>query len=102
VRRNPARIATFLRRALSRLAATVLITSILLPFTAPFKTYELTSSRKDQSGDQFYKDKLSDDKVVVGGDRGVAPAALTVVAATEPSAADQIIAHRILVTVLRI
>jgi hypothetical protein len=79
-----------------------LITNILLPFTAPFRTYDLTPSSNQRAGDTLFKDKLdSDDKVALGDDRPIlAPAWAPVVHASV--AANQVTARRVIVTVLRI
>jgi hypothetical protein len=78
-----------------------LITNILLPFTAPFRTYDLTPS-SNQAGDTLLKDKLdSDDKVALGNDRPILAPAWAPVVHTSV-AANQVTSCRVIVTVLRI
>src|ERR1700759_2245679 len=59
-RKRPLAIA-----AIQKIAALTLLALILLPFTAPFKTYALSASRSQHSDDQLVKDKLGDDKKLV-------------------------------------
>ena len=69
MRRKP-RACRFIRRcshALSRLSALSLIVLILLPFTAPFPTFQL----EGQSGSQPYDESLRDVKDKVSSDAQV-------------------------------
>jgi hypothetical protein len=90
------------RLAITKIAALTLIALILLPFTAPFKTYALSTPRSQHSDDQFVKDKLgSDDTLVEPSQRGPVPAALTLVV-SPPSLTNQIEQPHLHFAVLRI
>jgi hypothetical protein len=47
---------------ISKICALWLVTLILLPFTAPFKTYELGNAASDRSHDWLPKDKTDSDE----------------------------------------
>ncbi len=69
-------------RAVSKISALTIVTLVLLPFTAPFKTYDLAGARNDSSQDGLPKDQIdSDDKVVGPSDESFVPPVLNVVVA---------------------
>jgi hypothetical protein len=60
------RIISLPRLTISRICALWLITLILLPFTAPFKSYDLANSTSDRSHDGLPKDKTDSEQKVAG------------------------------------
>lgn len=54
------------RHAISRVCALWLVGLILVPFTAPFKTYDLFGSDTGHSHNGLVKDKIGSDEKVVG------------------------------------
>ena len=69
------------RDAFSKICALWVVSLILIPFTAPFKTYELASSRTDHgSHDGLPKDKIAtDEKAVSQSDHSRVPPTLDIV-----------------------
>jgi len=99
--RTICRFVVLRRHLVSRLAAVSLVTLILLPFTAPFATYQPASS-SSHSLDGIPKEKTgSDDKLIVPSQASVF---LTVRLLVTPSAdtESQLQAHPRHRTVLRI
>jgi hypothetical protein len=73
------RCRRMLQLAVAKIAAVTLIALILLPFTAPFKTYALSTRRSQHSDDQLVKDKLGyDEKLVEPSEQLHAPVTVTV------------------------
>jgi len=73
-----------------KIAASVLLALILLPFTAPFKTYALTTPRSQNSDDQLVKDKLGyDETLLEPSQRCHVPVALDVLV-TPPTLRNQV------------
>ena len=90
------------RLAISKIAAVTLLALILLPFTAPFKTYEL-SSPQDQSFDQLVKAKFgADDKLVGVTESSPIPQALNIVVSSAPRLINQVDQPQVHSTVLRL
>jgi hypothetical protein len=90
------------RLALAKVAALMLLALILLPFTAPFKTYAFSATRSQHSDDQLVNDKLGDDeKLVESSERWHAPRALNVLV-SPPILRDQVQQPQLHSTVLRI
>jgi len=81
-RRRRARTISSLREhTISKIFALVFLALILVPFTAPFRTFELASSHSDRSHDGLPKDKVgSDEKLAALPAASVGPQALTIVA----------------------
>jgi hypothetical protein len=90
------------RLAVAKIAALMLLALILLPFTAPFKTYALSVPSRQHSDDQLVKDKLGDDeKLVEPPERWHVPAALNVLV-SPPTFRNQIEQPQLHSAVLRI
>ena len=87
----------------SKVCALSIITLVLIPFTAPFKTYELSGSRSDHAHDGLPKDKIdSDEKLVdLSGDSLTAPA-LNIFPVEPPTRPKQIGERQLQTTILRI
>jgi hypothetical protein len=91
------------RHAISRICAVWLMTLIILPFTAPFASYDLAHPGNHSSHDGLVKEKTASDKEVVAPPRLiVGPPALTVLAMA-PTFPDSRYAERpLLFAVLRV
>jgi len=90
------------RIAAEKIAALVLLGLILLPFTAPFKTYALSTPRSQHSDDQLVKDKLGyDETLVEPAQRCHVPAVLNVLV-SPPTLRNQIEQPPLRSAVLRI
>jgi hypothetical protein len=99
------RFVTDLRgHAVARISALLLLTLILLPFTAPFKTYDLAGTRSDtSSSDGLAKAKVSaDDKLVSLSEDSLVPPTLHFVAYTPPTLVSQTDERPIRSVILRI
>ena len=57
---------TLRRSAIAKIAALLLVALSLLPFSAPFKTFDLGSSHSDGSHDGLPKDKVDSDEQLAG------------------------------------
>jgi hypothetical protein len=68
------------RRTISKISALCLVALGLLPFTAPFKTFDFASSRSDGSHDSLPKDKVDpDEQLASPPDESLIPPHLTIV-----------------------
>ena len=92
------------RHAFSKICTLWIVSLILLPFTAPCKTYELASSRTDHgSHDGLPKDKIAtDEKAVSQSDHSRVPPALDIIVDNPFTRPHPIEAPRLQPTVLRL
>ncbi len=91
------------QRAILRMFALWLITLILLPFTAPFATFDLDHSDGQSSHDWLAKDKTdSDEKVVAQPELTAGPPALNIVAVSFAVPDTQYEERPLLLTPLRV
>jgi hypothetical protein len=105
VRRCPgARTIADLRgHRISKICALFFLTLILIPFTAPFKTFELAGAHNEHSSDGLPKDKIgSDEKLTAPSDSSRIPPALESVIVKAFDRCSQVEDHPILVTILRL
>jgi hypothetical protein len=78
--RSAKTIISLRRHRISRICAVWLVTLILLPFTAPFKTYDLGNSASDHPLEWLLKDNTdSDDKLAPPSDWFLIRPALNIV-----------------------
>ena len=92
-----------LRRTISKICALWLVTLILLPFTAPFKTYELGNGASDRSHDWLPKDKTdSDDKLTAPSTWVLLSPALNGLIVKHFARLGQIEEHHLQYTILRL
>jgi hypothetical protein len=91
------------RHAIAEICALWLVTLILTPCTAPFKTYDLAKSQSDHSYDGLPKDKVgSDDKLANLSDESPTPPVLDIVRVKPFVSPNQIEEHRLRTTILRV
>jgi hypothetical protein len=91
------------RHTISRICALWLITLILLPFTAPFKSYDLGNSTSDRSHDGLPKDKTdSDQKVAAPSDWFLFPPARNIIVVKHFARVSPVKEHQLQSTVLRL
>lgn len=101
-RRKRTRIA-LRRRAIAKIAALFLVALSVLPFSAPFKTFDFASSHSDGSHDGLPKDKVdSDEQLASPPDDSLIPAHLTIVAVAPFVRPSQLEEHPFAATVLRL
>jgi hypothetical protein len=101
--RKGRRLISLRRHLISRVCALLIITLVLIPFTAPFKTYGLTGPPSGHAHDGLPKHKIDAGEKLVGvaNESLVAPASNVVV--LEPSTRrNQIEERQLQVTILRI
>jgi len=90
------------RHAISRICSLWLIALILIPFTAPFRTFDLAGSTS-HSYDGLPKDKVdSDDKLAALGDTTLPLPSRDVIVATPFVRVSQLQGDPLQVTVLRL
>jgi hypothetical protein len=102
-RRKGRRLRSLRRHLIARVSALFIITLVLLPFTAPFKTYVLAGPSSGHAHDGLPKHKIDSDEKLVGvsNESLVAPAPNIV--GLEPSTRrGQIEERRLHATILRI
>jgi hypothetical protein len=91
------------RHTISRVCALCLVALILLPFTAPFKTYDLFGSDTGHWHDGLVKDKIdSNEKVVGPADERPVPPFLNAIVFESFSSTNQIEEHPLQHAILRI
>jgi len=91
------------RRMISRICALWLVTLILLPFTAPFKTYDLGTSSSHRSLDWLPKDNTdSDEKLPPPSDWFLIPRELNTVRLKASVPLSRIEEHQRQYTLLRL
>jgi hypothetical protein len=91
------------RHTISTVSALWLVALILLPFTAPFKTYDLFGSDTGHSHVGLVKDKIgSDEKVVDPADESPVPPFLNAIVIESFSSTNQIEEHPLQHAILRI
>jgi len=85
-RRQACTFSTLRGHTISQICALFFLTLILVPFTAPFKTFELHSSHRSGSQDGLPKDKISSDEKLVPQSAAslVAPALPILIVKTTP------------------
>jgi hypothetical protein len=101
--RKRRRLIGLRRHLISKVCALSIITLVLVPFTAPFKTYTLVGPSNGHAHDGLPKHKIASDEKLAGvsDESLVAPAANTV--AVEPSThRNQIEERQLHATILRI
>ena len=98
------RTITILRRhTISKICALWLITLILTPFTAPFKSFDLANATSDRSHDGLPKDKTdSDQKVADPSDWFLFPPALNTIFVKPFARLSRIEVHQLQSTILRL
>lgn len=78
-RRRTCTIGNLREHTISKICAFVFLALILVPFTAPFRTFELPNPNGDRSHDGLPNDKIgSDEKLVALPGASVGPAPLTI------------------------
>ena len=91
------------RHLISRICALSIITLVLTPFTAPFKTYGLASTSSGHSHDGLPKAKIvSDEKLVGVSNTSLAAPALSVVVVEPSTDRNQIEERPLHATILRL
>ena len=89
-RRRARPISNLLGYTISKICALVFLALILVPFTAPFRTFELPSPHSDRSHNGLPKVKIgSDEKLVSSPAVSMGPPALTIVTVKAPARLDQ-------------
>jgi hypothetical protein len=102
-RRQACTFSALRGHTISQIAALVFLTLILVPFTAPFKTFELPSAHHSGSQDGLPKDKVgSDDKLVPRSAESLVPPALQILTVRTAARRHQIQAPPFRSAILRI
>ena len=101
--RKGRRLISLRRHLISRVCALFFITLVLVPFTAPFKTYALAGPSSGHANDGLPKAKVHSDEKLVGvsTESLVAPAP-NIVAVDPSTRRNQIEERQLQVTILRI
>jgi hypothetical protein len=102
-RRQACTFSTLRGHAISQISALVFLTLILVPFTAPFKTFELHGSHRSGSQDGLPKDKISSsEKLVPQATGSLVPPTLTILTVKTAARRHQIQDPPFRSTILRI
>jgi hypothetical protein len=101
--RRARRIVRLRRSAIAKIIALWFVAMIVLPFTAPFQSYELAGSSSSSSQQALPKDKGgSDDKLVPPPESSLLPPATHVVVIERLTHSDQVDHHPVHHAVLRL
>jgi hypothetical protein len=91
------------RRAISKIFALWIVALILTPFTAPFKTFDLSGARTAGSHDGLPKDKTApDEKLTDQSDASLIPPSLNVIVVRPRTRHDQKAERQPQSTILRL
>lgn len=102
-RRKGRRLIRLRRHLISRLCALSIITLVLIPFTAPFKTYGLAGPPSGHANDGLPKHKIASDEKLDGVFSSSLVAPVPIIVALEPSTyRNQIEERQLQVTNLRL
>ena len=97
------RIVSLRYRAIAKISAACLIVLSVLPFSAPFKTFDFVTHHSDSPAGSLPKDKVdSDDESVGVADESLIPPTLKFVVAAPLTCSSQLDCHPLPSTVLRL
>jgi hypothetical protein len=96
------RIDYFRRLTISKVFALLIVALILLPFTAPFRTYDLATAQSG-SHDALPKDKVdADDKIATPAEGSLLPPSLSMVVVRPVARQNQVEQHPLHHSILRL